>query len=186
MKRGGETAPGLQVNTKPRRREERHGICLFISPPHMLYLLHHHSESAQWGIRWTLHQLSEDAGTSTSRAAYIDVQHRKGGLLEGFGWQRSSFGALLKASGIALIFLASVRSPRHDAEPRLKRKKEEEATMCQANFIWHSFNIINAATDTNWFVTVLALQSVLLLWGSLCYSLSLIPTCSAITSNHLC
>lgn len=123
----GETAPGLQVNTKPRQREERHGICLFISPPHMLYLLHHHSESAQWGIRWTLHQLSEDAGTSTSSAAYIDVQHRKGGLLEGFGWQRSSFGALLKASGIALIFLALVRSPRHDAEPRLKRKKRRRS-----------------------------------------------------------
>lgn len=52
-------SPRLWTDTEPRWREGTWGICLFISS-HMLYPLQCYSESAQWGIRWMLHQLSED------------------------------------------------------------------------------------------------------------------------------
>lgn len=52
-------SPRLWTDTEPRWREDTWGICLFISF-HMLYSLQCNSEPAQWGIKWMLHQLSED------------------------------------------------------------------------------------------------------------------------------
>lgn len=59
LNEGRGNSPRQRADTEPRWREDTWGICLFISS-HMPYPLQCYSESAQWGIRWMLHQLSED------------------------------------------------------------------------------------------------------------------------------
>lgn len=102
--RGGGNSPRLLVDTEPRWREDTWGICLFISS-HMLYPLQCYSESAQWGIRWTLHQLSEDGRAFLPQEQLTQTRSIESGPLEGFGWEQSFFGISLQASRLVLLFV---------------------------------------------------------------------------------
>lgn len=81
----------LWADTEPRWREDTWGICLFISS-HMPYPLQCYSESAQWGIRWMLHQLSEDGRAFLPQEQLTQTSNIESGSLKGLGWKRSFFG----------------------------------------------------------------------------------------------
>lgn len=117
--KGGETASGCK--STPRWREETWGICLFISS-HMLYPLQCYSESAQWGIRWMLHQLFDDRQAFLQREQLTQTSSVERDLLEGFGREQSCFGIWLEVSGLVLLYLSPVRCSLHSAEPRLQNR----------------------------------------------------------------
>lgn len=74
-------SPRLWTDTEPRWREDTWGICLFISS-HMLYSLQCYSESAQWGIRWMLHQLSEDGRSFLPQEQLTQTSSTESGPLD--------------------------------------------------------------------------------------------------------
>lgn len=123
----GGNSPRLLVDTEPRWREDTWGICLFISS-HMLYPLQCYSESAQWGIRWTLHQLSEDGRAFLPQEQLTQTRSIESGPLEGFGWEQSFFGISLQASRLVLLFFLFyfTHHPRaRSTMQRLKKKKQK-------------------------------------------------------------
>lgn len=90
LSEGRGNSPRLWVDTEPRWREDTWGICLFISS-HMLYPLQCYSESAQWGIRWMLHQLSEDGRVFLPQEQLAQTSSIESGHWEGFGWEQTLF-----------------------------------------------------------------------------------------------
>lgn len=120
VKGGGGNSPRLLVDTEPRWREDTWGICLFISS-HMLYPLQCYSESAQWGIRWTLHQLSEDGRAFLPQEQLTQTRSIESGPLEGFGWEKKAFLAFHSrlvdlCCSLFLFFYPPSKSSLHNAE----------------------------------------------------------------------
>lgn len=115
--KGGGIGPRLQVDTEPRWRGDTWGICLFISS-HMLYPLQRYSESAQWGIRWMLHQLSEDGWAFLPQEPLTQTCSIVSGALEGFGCDLKCFWhfTLSQWTSLALLTHHPVLSPQCRAE----------------------------------------------------------------------
>lgn len=118
----------------------------------MLYPLQCYGEPAQWGIRWMLHQLSEDGQAFLPCEQLPQIfRHRKGVLWKVLDGNKRLLAFHSKPVGSCCSFSPSVLCSPPNPEPRLKKKKKQ-ATASQNGFIWHNFNLINLATDMNWFV----------------------------------